>query len=100
MTIEPSELELALNDRHATTGFAEIGPLTREQQESYDAYVDWCEEMEAEHDAWMKAGRRRVCPSCGKRSVTERSVATLGGGLPGSEYSTLYECERCDWKAL
>lgn len=96
----PTELEFAMFDRYSTCGFAEIGPLTKVQQESYDAYIAWCEETEAEHDAWQRAGERSVCPRCSKRSVKETVVATLGGGLPGSEYSVMRECERCDYRSL
>jgi predicted nucleic-acid-binding Zn-ribbon protein len=60
------------------------------------------EDMEREFEAQEAAGDRTVCPKCGERSVVDGLVATLGGGLPGSEYSVYYKCERddCDYEEL
>jgi predicted nucleic-acid-binding Zn-ribbon protein len=57
--------------------------------------------MEREYEAEQAAGGRTVCPNCGNRSVTHRSVITLGyEGHPGAEYSDFAKCERCDYAEL
>jgi hypothetical protein len=64
---------------------------------SYDA---WLRKNETEFDAYLAAGERSMCPVCEERAVKVSVVATLGGGLPGSEYSALEECENCGYKDL
>lgn len=97
---ELTDVQWAMLDRQQFW-FLPMGPLTRDQQESMEAYERYCEEMNAEYEAQDAAGGRTICPSCGQRSVTHRSVITLGHeGHPGSEYSDLAECESCDYKEL
>ena len=65
-------------------------------------FIRFQEESMREYEAQEKAGGRTICPRCGERSVRDSLVATLGGGLPGSEYSVYYKCERdeCDYAEL
>lgn len=80
---------LAADPRNPLECFLEELPMRRH----YEA-------MEREEAAFLAAGNRSVCSSCGERAVRERVVATLGGGLPGSEYSVLYDCDACGQKEL
>ena len=100
MFTEPTDLEYAMWDRQSH-GLVAVGPLTQEDQERQDAYDSWCEEQGREDEALDAAGGRTICPQCGNRSVTHRSVVTLGyAGHPGAEYSDLAECESCDYKEV
>lgn len=97
---EPTDLDLAIIDRRAL-GLVGFGPLTKEEAESEAAYERYMAEEMAEFEAQQAAGGRTVCPKCGERSVTHRSVCTLGyPGHPGAEFSDLAECEVCDYKEL
>lgn len=97
---EPTDLELAIYDR-LQMRFPAIGPLTREQQEEEAAYERYCEESAAEYEAQEAAGGRTICPACGERAVTHRSVITLGyAGHPGTEYSNLSDCGNCGHKEI
>jgi len=69
--------------------------------EAEAAYEQHCIESEREYEAQLAAGGRTICPQCNERSVTHRSVVTLGyAGHPGAEFSDLAECERCDYKEI
>lgn len=90
------ELELMLCERHYTTGFGAIGPLTREQVEAEAAYERHMLEMEAEEEARIAAGGREICRKCGVRAVVSSDVCTLGyPGHPGAEFSVYRKCESC-----
>lgn len=97
---EPTDLELMLYERKYITGLGVVGPLTMKQAIKEAEYERWESEQLAEYEAQEAAGGRTVCPDCGERSVLSRSVLTYGTGAPGSEYSGLYECERCDYRDL
>jgi len=86
------ELELAMSER-VGHGLPPQGPLTQEQARDEAAYDQYLWEQEREEEMRIASGGRRLCPDCNRRSLRVRTVATLGGGLPGSEYSELYECE-------
>lgn len=98
---EPTELEMAMHERRSI-GLVPFGPLTYQEVERERDYERWQVESTREYEAQKAAGGRSICPRCGERSVTNKAVATLGGGLPGSEYSTLYSCERdnCDYREI
>ena len=97
---EPTDLEYAMWDRQSH-GLVAIGPLMREDQERQDAYDAYCLAQEQDYAEEQAAGGRTICPQCGKRSVTHRSVVTLGyAGHPGAEYSDLAKCESCDYKEV
>lgn len=95
------ELELSMLERRSM-GLPPIGPLTQSEAAHEEAYTAYCRESEREEEARVRAGGRTICPACGQRSLKSRTVATLGGGLPNSEYSELYTCERaaCGYEAL
>lgn len=98
---EPTELEMALYERHHSAGFPYIGPLTRDQMAKEVAYEQYNIDSLAEHELQMKHGGRELCPQCNKRGVLSSAVCTLGyPGHPGAEFSTLRECEFCDYKEL
>lgn len=100
---EPSELELAIMDRGQIIGFPAIGPLTEEQFNIEKSFLDYMEESQAEHEAYVAAGCRSVCPKCGERSVKTSTVCTYGyWGAAGADYSALEECgnKDCDYKDL
>jgi hypothetical protein len=96
------EREAALIERWHVAGLKGEGPLTREQAAAEAAYARYLEEEEREEEARRRAGGRRICPACGSRSLASSTVATYGGGLPGSEYSELLTCERpaCGYRSL
>ena len=61
-------------------------------------YIKYQEESEREYEAQMANGGRTICPKCGERSLTSRTVCTYGyPGHPGADYSALYECHFCDY---
>lgn len=94
------DLEWAIAER-AMMNLPLVGPLTKEQQEGVDAYEAYHAEEAQEHEAREASGGRTICPVCGHRSVTHRSVITLGHvGHPGAEYSDLASCERCPYRGL
>jgi hypothetical protein len=97
---EPSDLELAIVDR-IQLNVCPFGPLTLEQHEAVESYEQYMQESYAEHLAEEAAGGRTICQQCGNRSVTHRSVVTLGyAGHPGAEYSDLGSCEECGFVEL
>lgn len=97
---EPSDLDYAIAAR-GMLNVCLFGPLTLAEQESVESYERHMEEAALEHEAEQAAGGRSICPECGNRSVTHRSVLTLGYvGHPGSEYSSLAECENCDYREI
>lgn len=97
---EPSDLEYAIAER-VMLNVCPFGPLTLDEHESVRAYEQHHEESEAEYEAQHRARGRTICPQCGERSVTHRSVLTYGhASHPESEYSDLASCERCDYRAL
>jgi hypothetical protein len=70
-------------------------------REALVAEREYYEAMAADFEAEQAAGGRTICPQCGNRSVTHRTVVTLGyEGHPGAEYSDLASCERCDYREL
>lgn len=75
--------------------------MTVTDQERQDAYDAHCLAQEQDYAEEQAAGGRTICPQCGKRSVTHRSVVTLGyAGHPGAEYSDLAKCESCDYREV
>lgn len=97
---EPTELDYAIADR-GMMGLPLIGPLTRSQQVSVEAYEQYQEEAASEYEAQERAGGRTICPDCGERSVKHRAVYTLGyAGHPGAEQSDFAKCERCEYTAV
>lgn len=97
---EPTDLELRMHER-LCIGLVTFGPLTATEQDKKDSYYQYCAEAEAEEQARIAAGGRTICPTCGERSVKSSAVIMLGyAGHPGAEYSTMYECERCDYREI
>ena len=93
----PDDLDCAMYER-IQFRFPPVGPLTREQTAEEEAYTRYQEESEREYKAEQAAGGRTICPECGHRSVTHRTVVTYGyAGHPGADYSDLAKCERCDY---
>lgn len=93
---EPTDIELAIYDRGFVTGFRAIGPLTKEQFESEQAFEAYEAAREAEHEAYEEAGYRSVCDSCGERAVKARDVLTYGHRRhPEAEYTVMRKCEAC-----
>jgi hypothetical protein len=98
--VELTDLDEAILDRQHMQ-VCPYGPLTQAEQNSVDAYEFFMMEEEKEHDAFMRAGQRSVCPKCGKRAVKHGSAITLGyAGHPGAESSATEECENCDYRDL
>lgn len=58
------------------------------------------EEQLREYELEQKHGGKKRCEKCNVFAVQERVIATLGGGLPGSEYSVLYKCDNCGHEEL
>ena len=73
-TREPTDLELALYDRHGTIGWGYVGPLTREQHDSEAAYVAYCVERDREHELELQHGGRTRCPECDEFAVEHHVV--------------------------
>lgn len=91
------ELEYLMANR-ILLGVVACGPLTADENEAVESYENYCQESEAEYLASEAAGGRTVCPKCGERSVTHKTVCTYGyEGHPGADYSDLAKCERCDY---
>jgi hypothetical protein len=68
------ELSFALYDRNATIGWPYVGPLTREQSDSVDAYERYCVERDREHELEMQYGGRTRCPICDQFAVEHHIV--------------------------
>lgn len=100
LTEQELELELAIAAR-CMLNLVPFGPLTADEADAEERYLRYCEERETDYQEELAAGGRTVCPQCGHRSVTHRSVVTYGyEGHPGADYSDLASCERCDYKEI
>lgn len=90
---EPSDLDIALIERHGLLGFGAVGPLTKEQHERIEAYEQYCAEAEAEHELELKHGGRERCPECNEFAVTRHVVNPAD--------PTVYRhCRNCDYSAM
>jgi hypothetical protein len=69
MYTEPSNLELALNERQFLINWPYVGPLTRKQATAVDAYERYCVERDAEHELEQQHGGRTRCPLCDQFAV-------------------------------
>lgn len=67
------------------------GFVTLEDQAAYERHM---EDVEAEHEAYQKAGGKAICPKCSVRALKDKAVPTrqYGGG-----WDTYYHCDNCGY---